>query len=161
MALFNKYQAAASDGPDVQPLHPDRIAAVLDELEANYGRADDGDIGGMWDGNLVEFLARGDDREVFIVRSRWKAAVPLTHRPQVLEECNTWNSERIWPKTYVDTVEDALVVVCELATDFEHGVTDAQLQLQVRCGLSTSLHFFEHLEQTWPQFQEWVPADDD
>lgn len=42
-------------------------------------------------------------------------------------------------------------VYAEHAVDYEHGVTDAQLDLHLQCAISTSLALFESLDEQYPQ----------
>jgi len=48
-------------------------------------------------------------------------------------------------------VEDDVVgVYAEHTVDYEHGLSDAQVDQHLACGLSTGLQLFEHLDERYP-----------
>ncbi|MDR1635401.1 MAG: YbjN domain-containing protein, partial [Bifidobacteriaceae bacterium] len=59
-----------------------------------------------------------------------------------------WHFAKIWPKGYT-TVDDSgrVWVLAEHSVDWEHGVTDEQLRLTIRCGITTSLSLFNKLHE--------------
>lgn len=152
MGFFTK----PDDSPTgaLEPLSTERIAARLDAGGYNYGVDDDGDIGGRWDDHLFYFFRYGRDGEFFQVRGRWSRSVPVSERAAVLDLANDWNAEKIWPKVYVRAEDDELGVYCEHSVDYEHGVSDQQLDLHIAAGLSTSLQFFASLDEAYPQAVE-------
>lgn len=161
MGIFNKYQEAAGPTGSSLALSRERINAALTRLEVKYGTDDDGDAM-AWFGErqFVRFVSMGEALEIFQVRSIWEPVVPLSVRADLLERCNTWNSERIWPKTFARVEDGGLVVMAEVNVDFEPGVSDAMIEQTIRCAISTSGGFFEQLEEAYPQFAEWIPARD-
>lgn len=129
----------------------DRLRAWLEEAGFAYFTDSDGDLGGIWHNRIFYLLALGTNCEVLQVRGQWHREASLDHLGAVLEVCNTWNGERIWPKSYVRVRDDGTVVVCtDLTIDVEHGATDAQLDLMLRCGLATGTAFFDRLDEEFP-----------
>ncbi|MCL3860161.1 YbjN domain-containing protein [Actinotalea sp. K2] len=111
----------------------------------------DGDVGGVWRGRLFYFFLFGEQGEILQVRGQWNREFAIERLPEVLEICNEWNAEKIWPKAYVRVRDDGMVhVASEVATDLEHGATDAQLGQLLHCGLSTASMFFDHLDDLYP-----------
>jgi hypothetical protein len=133
------------------PLSRDRIVRWLQESGFAYFVDSDGDVGGLWHGWLFYFLVLGQDDEVLQVRGQWHRELTIERLEEVLEICNGWNAERIWPKTYVRVRDDGSVVVCaDVTVDVEHGATDDQLEQLLQCGLTTGTMFFEHLDARYP-----------
>jgi hypothetical protein len=132
------------------PLTRDRIARALEARGYTYGIDADGDIGGRWDDHVFYFLRIGPQREVLQVRGRWNRSVPAGELAPVLELANAWNTDTIFPKVYVRVEGGELGVYGELAVDYEHGVSDEQIDLHLGCGVSLTLSFFERLDERYP-----------
>jgi len=129
----------------------ERLRAWLEDAGFAYFTDSDGDLGGIWHNRIFYLLALGANNEVLQVRGQWHREATLDHLAEVLEVCNTWNGERIWPKSYVRVRDDGTVVVCtDLTIDVEHGATDAQLDLMLRCGLATGTAFFDRMDEEFP-----------
>lgn len=149
MGFFTK-DTAPSDG-GLEPVSNERLARLFDETEVNYGRDDDGDLGGYWDDHLFQFWHAGENGEFFQVRGRWVRGVPESEYPAVLELVNRWNSEKIWPKGYVEVHDGEVFVYAEHTVDYEEGATDAQVHLHVRTGVATALRLFDDLDTHFPE----------
>lgn len=128
--------------PRPTPVTTARVGHDLARRGYRFRTDDDGDITGTWDGNRFWFLLLGDDEEILQVRGRWAGAVPESARGAVLQACNDWNRERIWPKVYTRPEGDVLALYAEVSVDLEHGATDDQLAETVTCGLVTASQFF-------------------
>lgn len=150
MGFFTKPEATGS-APAPQTLTHDRITAVLDARDMRYGVDDDGDIGGYWDGHLFYFFRLGGQQEYLQVRGRWNRKVAVDEYARVVDLVNTWNSEKLWPKGYVRAEGDVVGVYAEHTVDYEHGLTDEQLDLHLACGITTGLSLFEHLDEQFPE----------
>lgn len=156
MGLFSRSEptpepeapSAASAG--LAPLTRDRIARALEARGYTYGIDADGDIGGRWDEHVFYFLRIGPQREVLQVRGRWNRSVPPSELASVLELVNSWNTDTIFPKVYVRVEGEELGVYGELGVDYEHGVSDQQIDLHLGCGVSLALSFFERLDERYP-----------
>ncbi len=133
------------------PVSPARIAAWMTENHFSYFVDNDGDLGGLWRGRLFYFFLFGEQAEILQVRGQWHRELAIERLEEVLDLCNEWNAERIWPKAYVRVRDNGRVhVVAEVATDLEHGATDAQLSQILFCGLSTGSMLFDALDERYP-----------
>jgi len=142
--------SSTSDGVP-SPLTVARIVEWFEANQFNYFLDNDGDLGGLWRGRLFYFFLFGDDSEILQVRGQWNREVAIERLEEVLEACNEWNADRIWPKAYVRVRDNGRVhVVSEVATDLEHGVTDAQLAQLLHCGLSTGSMLFDAIDEMYP-----------
>jgi hypothetical protein len=148
MGFFTKQDGGAAAAP--LALSHDRITAVLDSREMRYAVDDDGDIGGYWDGHLFYFFRMGGNQEYLQVRGRWNRKVGLDQYARVVDLVNTWNAEKLWPKGYVRSEGDVVGVYAEHTVDYEHGVTDEQIDLHLACGITTALSLFESLDEQFP-----------
>lgn len=73
------------------------------------------------------------------------------HRGKLVEICNDWNREKLWPKAYVTVDDEGMVRVhAETNTDLEHGVGDRQLAQLTDCGIATALQLFNRLDEEFP-----------
>ena len=153
-------EPGASPYPDDVP-SPLTIARIVAWFEANqfsYFVDNDGDVGGLWRGRLFYFFLFGDQSEILQVRGQWNREVAIERLEEVLEACNEWNADRIWPKAYVRVRDNGMVhVIAEVATDLEHGVTDDQLNQLLFCGLSTGSMFFDSIDELYPDPAAMAP----
>lgn len=132
------------------PLAPGRIATWLADNQFSYFVDSDGDLGGLWRGRLFYFFLFGERQEILQVRGQWHRELTIERLSEVLELCNDWNAERIWPKAYARVRDNGRVhVVTEVAVDFEHGATDEQLSQTLFCGLSTATMLFDALDEQY------------
>ena len=133
------------------PVSPARIASWMSDNQFSYFIDNDGDLGGLWRGRLFYFFLFGQQAEILQVRGQWHRELAIERLEEVLDLCNEWNAERIWPKAYVRVRDNGRVhVVAEVATDLEHGATDAQLSQILFCGLSTGSMLFDALDERYP-----------
>ncbi|MGC5168235.1 YbjN domain-containing protein [Luteimicrobium sp. DT211] len=138
---------------DLAPAPVDR-ARVVDWLIGggfSYFVDSEGDVGGLWQGRLFYFLLFGEREEIVQVRGQWNRDVTIERLEEVLELCNEWNADRIWPKAYTRVRDNGLVqVYTEVTVDLEYGANDDQLADVLQCGLSTASVFFDSLDETYP-----------
>ena len=147
MGYFNKPQQSAAE---LAPLTNDRIKAVLDAREANYGVDEDGDIGGYWDGHLFYFFILGSDKDFLQSRAKWNRKVDVSQFEAIVSAANEWNATKLWPKVYVRQ-EEFVGVYAEHTVPYEHGLTDEQLDLHLAVAISTTGQFFDHLDESYPE----------
>lgn len=160
MGYFTKNAIGAATGP-LPALSQEALEAVLDGWGAHYGIDGDGDPGGYWDGHLFFFLRGGREGTVLTVRGRWNREVAADESGRVLELVNAWHDDRIWPKAYVRAEGEALGVYGEVSTALGSGVTPAQLEELMSCGLSTTLQLFDHLDEHYPEAAAAAATGDD
>ncbi|HWK90767.1 MAG TPA: YbjN domain-containing protein [Luteimicrobium sp.] len=148
--LHDPVQVAVAD---LAPRPVDR-ARVVDWLLAggfSYFVDSEGDVGGLWQGRLFYFLLFGEHEEIVQVRGQWNREVTIERLEEILELCNEWNADRIWPKAYTRVRDNGLVqVYTEVTVDLEFGANDDQLADVLQCGLSTASVFFDSLDETYP-----------
>ncbi|MDR3068555.1 MAG: YbjN domain-containing protein, partial [Cellulomonas sp.] len=146
------FATSIGGGSSLTPISVDRLAQVLETEGLNFGYSEDRTrLGGYWGEHLVEFIFYGEDSEVLQIRAHWGRPLSADSWADVLERLNSNNSERIWPKLYVDRDDDSLEVMAEHAIDYEHGASDEQLAQHVQCAVSTSMGAFERLDEAYPQ----------
>lgn len=132
------------------PLTSDRIKATLDSRGSQYGVDDDGDIGGYWDGHLFYFFLLGGSSEYLQVRGRWNRKVSIDQIDALTRLTNAWNADKLWPKLYTRAEDDVVGVYAEHTVDYEHGLTDEQLDLHLACAIATSGQAFDQLDESYP-----------
>ena len=132
-------------------LSDERIVAWLEHNGYTWFRDNEGDLGGLWSGRLFYFFRRGPQDEILQVRGHWNRRASVVRVIEILEVCNEWAEERIWPSAYTQVTDDGQVsVVAETAADLEHGATDDQLSDLLECGLGTGMMFFDELDARFP-----------
>lgn len=129
----------------------ERILSWLKDQGYTFFVDSDGDIGGIWNSRLFYFLRFGTDLEILQVRGLWNRDLTIERIAEVLNFCNDWNTERIWPKAYLRVRDDGMIeVLGEVSVDYEHGASAAQLDRTLRCGLSTAAMLFDALDAKYP-----------
>ena len=63
----------------------------------------------------------------------------------------------VWPKIYVRIEAEQVAVYTEHTIDYEHGVTDEQLDLHLTVGIACALRFFAGLDEMYPDAVSTVP----
>ncbi len=140
------------------PLALDRVVEWITDCGYSYFVDSDGDVGGLWHGRLFYFLLFGKSDEILQVRGQWNRDLAIERLEEVLEFCNEWNADRIWPKTYTRVRDNGMIqVFTEVTVDLEHGVTDDQLDQLLQCGLSTGSMFFDALDEYYPDPARQAP----
>ena len=135
-----------------------RLLDWITEYGYSYFIDSDGDVGGLWHSRLFYFLLFGPDREILQVRGQWNREITIERVEEVLEFCNEWNTDRIWPKAYFRVRDNGMIQVYgEVAVDFEHGATDDQLDQVLACGLSTGAMLFDALDEMYPDPAQVTP----
>jgi hypothetical protein len=143
MSLFPRRDPDGEPGsvgpvPPLQQLTNDLIAEVLTARGYKYFTDSDGDIGGHWDNTLIYFFRLGEYQEMLQVRAMARRTFSIDDVPRLYAFCNSWNHDKLWPKAYVHVGDDGTAgVYGEVTTDLEKGVTLAQLDQLIACGIST------------------------
>lgn len=132
-------------------LTTERLIDWLRSNELRFFVDSDGDVGTFHLNRTYHFMQFGPNNEIFQVRGKWNRVISIERLPQVLEFCNTWNMNMIWPKAFYRVCDDGQITVfCEVSHDFSHGATDAQFSKVVSCGVHTGTQFFDELDQLIP-----------
>ena len=153
MGFFTK-DATPSAQPNgaLLPLAKDRIKHALEQAGWSYNVDSDGDIGGGWEYGSFYFFVNGNQDELLCVRGHWRGQLSDREYAQIVDTCNTWNREKLWPKTYAARDDEGVVrVFTEHNVDYEHGVSDEQLNQHIVCAVNTSMAFFEQVNETFPE----------
>ncbi len=123
----------------MQPMTHEMITAALDARGFSYFVDADGDIAGNFQGNLIYFFRIGEQQEMLQVRAMVQHVFGMDDVTRLYEFCNSWNHDRLWPKTYVHINDDGTAhVIGEVLADWEKGVTVEQLDQVLICGIATS-----------------------
>ncbi|WP_251150712.1 YbjN domain-containing protein [Cellulosimicrobium sp. Marseille-Q4280] len=151
-------QVVTADDRAPSPLALPRVVEWITDSGYSYFVDSDGDVGGLWHGRLFYFLLFGNHDEILQVRGQWNRDLAIERLEEVLEFCNEWNADRIWPKTYTRVRDNGMIqVFTEVTVDLEHGVTDDQLDQLLQCGLSTGSMFFDALDEFYPDPARQAP----
>jgi hypothetical protein len=126
----------------------ERVEGALRARDWKFSVDSDGDVWGIWDGNRFYFFITGRQKEILQIQSRWDRPLGVENRGEVLLAINEWHQTRLWPKGYIHVDDQGKVWVHgEHVVDWEHGVTDKQLELTINCAISTSLQLFEFMSE--------------
>lgn len=152
-------EGPVTGGPDApRPLTPERIAEQMTAIGYHYFIDGDGDVGGSWLGRLFNFYLIGDRQQILQVRGRWNRRLGIERLAEVLELCDRWNRDLLWPKCYVRVQDDGFVhVVAEVSTPFGAGASDAQLVTCIQHGLAHCAAVFDGLDRYYPDPAEQAP----
>lgn len=143
-------------------LSRDRVKRVLEKHQWSYQVNHDGDVGGVWQNGIYYFQVTGENDTIFCVRGTWRGEAELDDFILLNSLCNRWNTDYYWPKAYTRVTEDREVFVhTEVPISWRSGLTDLQLDEQVRCALEASEDFFDHLAEELPHAVNHSEEDDD
>lgn len=157
MAWFSKKDAPVAD---LRPLSQERLEQLFNEQGWHYSIDDDGDLGGRWDHTFFYFFRSGQEQEVLNVSSRFLMPIPEENIEETRLFIEDWHRDHLWPKAYtVIDGEGNTRVSADVALDYEHGVSDAQLLRHARCAIGTTLQMTEALMEALGL--EWKEDSDD
>jgi hypothetical protein len=143
----------AQSTPDNEPetaglIKPDQdlLKQLLEQMELNHGIDDDGDLFAPYEGFRIFFMFRGEEEELFAVRTYYDRPFKIEDKPKALDLADAWNRDTLWPKIYTHTHEDGEV----------RFVGEAQLVIAA----PVNLDFFVSNVVTWMQasigFDGWL-----
>lgn len=139
------------------PISMSRLRAALDSLGAKYRIDDDGEFLGWWGDTLIMgFMVVGSQNNILQMWGGWTPRPPVALFDRFVEVCNTWNSERRWPKVYAMADEDIVRIRTEMSIDCDGDVTDAWIVQQVVGAVGTSSQFCAELEELYPEHSAWL-----
>ncbi|WP_025134828.1 YbjN domain-containing protein [Leucobacter sp. PH1c] len=162
MGFFTKDSTpAVGGGNGLTPISKERIKAGLERAGWSYSVDTDGDIGGGWEYASFFFFLSGKEEELLCIRGSWRGKLPAELLGQAIETCNSWNAEKLWPKTYARLDDEGLVRIhTEHNVDYEQGITDGQLDQQLLCAVNTGMSFYEQVNEVFPEiWAEYKPED--
>jgi hypothetical protein len=150
MGFFTKPEQTVEPASLPAPLDRDRIRAYLDSQGLHHLTDEDGDVWGWWDQHPVYFLLLGAREQALFLRAQWNRRVPLDQLGAVLALANEWGQRQPWPNVYVREGEEYLDVFAHHTVAYENGLSEERLADHVTCGIETSLAFFAHLDEHYP-----------
>ncbi len=128
------------------PVTQDRLKALLDSRGWSWFVDNEGDLGGMWDGNTFYFLLVGGQKTILQVYGTFNRSISMDKLDDLREFILRWHREKLWPKiTHRITDSGEIRLQVENTVDWEFGATDAQLLQQIDCALGTANGFYEAL----------------
>ncbi|MFT3877953.1 MAG: YbjN domain-containing protein [Propioniciclava sp.] len=148
MGYFTKPREARAA---LAPLSQERILHALSERGTPCDLDDDGDIVGGWDGCYVHFFTEGERGEVLRVRGMWWGLLAPERLGDALRVGNEWSSQSLFPRPLVHEIDEGVLIAADYTVDYEHGLTDAQLELHISCALSACGAFFDHVNERFPE----------
>mgnify|MGYP001218580672 CR=1 FL=1 len=101
-------QPGPGRAPVVQP-DQDLVKQLLDQMELKYVVDDDGDLAAPWEGFRVYFMFRGENQELYAVRTFYDRSYSIESKTDLLEIVDEWNRDTLWPKVYTHTHDDGVV----------------------------------------------------
>jgi len=139
------FSSARTPADEVRPITRERLARLLDTQGWRYQIDDEGDLGGVWNGNSFYFLLLGQDRELLQILGYLHPRIPAEDRDALRVFIEDWHRDHFWPKCYFldDPDDDTLRLATAVTIDYEQGATDAQLMQHVLCGLGTAGQVFD------------------
>lgn len=131
----------------VYPLSQERLKALFEQNEYKYYLDNDGDLGGTWDFHQYHFIFVGENKELLHVMSRGRRVLSMKYLETVRRVIKDFNAEKLFPTCFYRISDEGLISVhTQLTYDWEHGVSDSQLEMQLQCAISTSRQFYDELE---------------
>jgi hypothetical protein len=85
------------------------VAQLLEQVDLKYGTDDEGDLVASWAGFRVYLMFRGENQELFAVRTFYEREYPVEKKGELLDVIDEWNRDTLWPKVYTHTNEEGVV----------------------------------------------------
>lgn len=154
-------QQGSGGSPVLQP-DQDLVKQLLDQMELKYVVDDDGDLAAPWEGFRVYFMFRGDNQELYAVRTFYDRSYSIESKSDMLEVIDEWNRDTLWPKVYTHTHDDGVVrligesqMVVTGGVNLEHFVSSTASWVQA------SIAFDQWLNERLGLDTEEKPDDDE
>ena len=85
------------------------VAQLLSQVGLKYGTDAEGDLVASWAGFRVYLMFRGENQELFAVRTFYEREYPVEKKGELLDVIDEWNRDTLWPKVYTHTNEEGVV----------------------------------------------------
>jgi hypothetical protein len=97
-------------------------------------------------------IRQGQKHEVLTARVSTDAQIPAAEMGAALYFCNSWNREKLWPKTYVVYNEgnDYGRIECDMCIDLEQGIHQELFDDFVRTCFSSATMFWKRVAEEKP-----------
>jgi hypothetical protein len=144
---FGVPQPAQPVGPP-PIIKPDQalVASLLDQMQLKHAVDDEGDLWAGWEGYRVFYMFRGEQQELFAVRSFYERPYPVEKKAEMLDLIDDWNRNTLWPKVYTHTHEDGVVRL----------IGEAQLMLGTGINIDLFASTVVHWTQAAIGFDGWL-----
>lgn len=138
---------------EVTLVKPDKelVKQLLDQMELNHGEDDEGDLFAPYEGFRVYFMFRGEQGELFSVRTYYDQGYPIDEKGAVLEAIDAWNRDALWPKVYTHTHDDGVVRL----------IAEAQMVVVNVVNLDFFISNMATYVQSSIQFDQWLREEHD
>ncbi|GAB2583520.1 YbjN domain-containing protein [Streptomyces capparidis] len=134
-------QAGPGGVPPVIKPDQDLVKQLLDQMELKYVVDEDGDLAAPWEGFRVYFMFRGDNQELYAVRTFYDRPYSIEQKQELLEIIDEWNRDTLWPKVYTHTHDDGVVrligesqMILAAGVNLEHFVSSTASWVQAAIG---------------------------
>lgn len=140
----------------------DLVKQLLDQMELKYVIDEDGDLAAPWEGFRVYFMFRGDNQELYAVRTFYDRVYKIEQKPEMLEIVDEWNRDTLWPKVYTHTHDDGSVrIIGESQMIVQGGVNLEHFVGSTANWVQASVAFDQWLAQRLGLDPEKKPGKDD
>lgn len=156
MGLFDNLSEVTTSAPP--PVTVDRFPPVLESMELNFGKDDDGDLIAGFEDFYMWFMVEAEpDNPVLRLTATWDYRPPVETRPALLEAINKWNSESYTPRAVLLTPPegDTLRVLTDMLIDCSAGATDQQIEHWIGRFIGTTISFHAELGKHFPEHTGW------
>lgn len=124
----------------------ERLKAILDSRGWNWFVDNEGDLGGIWDGNTFYFMLVGQEKSILQIYGTFNRSISMERLDEVREFILAWHHDKLWPKVaHRVTDSGELRIQVENTVDWQYGASDAQLLQHIDCALGTAGGFFDAL----------------
>ena len=118
----------------VRPISQERVGLLFDGEGWDWEIDQDGDLRGMWEGQLFCFRFLGDSQEVLSIIAFMSETIPAKYEADLLLFLEGWHREYLWPKAYFHReAKGGLRLVAEVNSDYEakrfHDITLQPLEI--------------------------------
>lgn len=132
--------------PPVVVPDQDLVKQLLDQMQLKHVVDEEGDLTAPWEGFRVYYMFRGEENELFAVRSFYDRAYPIEQKGEILDLVDEWNRDTLWPKVYTHTHEDGVVRLIG--------------ESQMIVGMGVNLEYFVATTANWTNaavgFEQWM-----
>lgn len=132
--------------PPVVVPNQELVKQLLEQMQLKHAVDEEGDLLAPWEGFRVYYMFRGEQQELFAVRTFYDRSYAIEQRPELLEALDEWNRETLWPKVYTHTHDDGVVRV----------IGESQMII----GTGVNLEYFVATTANWTQasvaFDQWL-----
>jgi hypothetical protein len=132
--------------PPVAVPDQELVKQLLDQMQLKHVVDEEGDLTAPWENFRVYYMFRGEQNELFAVRSFYDRPYPIEQKGEILDLIDEWNRDTLWPKVYTHTHEDGVVRLIG--------------ESQMIVGMGVNLDYFVATTANWTNaavgFEQWM-----